>query len=103
VNKHFLAYIFLAVFCIQLLPINELGKVLYGNQLIEEICHSVDTDGKTSDVNEDFKSSEYECEKHDTHVAFFTSSRLASKPLEKNYVSRLADDTRTRPPLEMLI
>lgn len=102
-KKSILAYIFLAVFCIQLIPIKELGKILYGNQLIEEICHSIDTDGKTTDVNEDYKTGEYECGKHFADIALFTTSRLASKPLEKIYASRLADDTPTRPPLEILI
>ncbi|MFZ9239700.1 MAG: hypothetical protein ACO22R_01055 [Chitinophagaceae bacterium] len=37
-KKRVLAYILLAAFSIQLIPIKEIGRILYGNQMIEEIC-----------------------------------------------------------------
>ena len=101
-KKRILAYVLLAVFCVQLVPIKELGEILYGNQLIEEICHVADTEGKTADLNEDFKSGEFDYNGHALDVLSIINSLLASKPIEKKYASRLADDKPTRPPLALL-
>jgi hypothetical protein len=102
VIKRILTYLLVAVFCIQLIPIKELGEIIYGNQLIEEICQTAETEGKTSQLNEDFKSGEYDYNKYSLDLLPIAGSLLASKPIEKNYASRLADDKPTRPPLEFL-
>lgn len=101
-RKRISTYVLLAVFCTQLFPIQELGEILYGNQLIEEICHASDSEGNTSTLSEDFKYGEFDYNKYSLDFLAISGSLLASKPIEKSYASRLADDKPTRPPLEFL-
>lgn len=42
--KHFVAYIFLIIFSFQVLPVKELGKVLFKGQMTEEVHESCDAD-----------------------------------------------------------
>jgi hypothetical protein len=42
--KKFIAGIFLLIFSFQILPVKELGKMLFKNQLTEEIKETCDTD-----------------------------------------------------------
>jgi hypothetical protein len=102
VKKTVFLYILLATFSIQLIPIMEVGSILFGNQMIEEVSHGTDSDGKTSDFNEDEKSEKFYYNKLTLDLALFISNRLSSNSIEKNYASRLADDKPTRPPLEFL-
>lgn len=102
-KKRVLTYILLAIFSIQLIPIKEIGKIFYGNQMIEEICHAIDSDCNNPDHNEDVKSKEFEHNKSAVDLTLFISTRLSSTPLKKCYASRLADDTPTRPPLELFV
>ncbi|RYY24359.1 MAG: hypothetical protein EOO04_13160 [Chitinophagaceae bacterium] len=37
--KHLIAYIFLMIFSFQVLPVKELGKILFKNQITEEEVH----------------------------------------------------------------
>jgi hypothetical protein len=99
VKNTVLVYILLATFSIQLIPIKEVGSVLLGNQMIEEICYGADSDGKTADLNEDANSKEFDYNKHTIDLTSYISNRLSSNAIEKHYASRLADDTPTRPPL----
>ena len=76
-----------------------MGRIFYGNQMIEEICQSVDADDKSSDVNEDFKKNDLFISKHAQLLLSFQITRLSSISNDGNYSSRLSDDTPTRPPL----
>lgn len=40
--KQFLAYLFLFIFSFQVLPVKELGKLLAGNTMTEEVQHDCD-------------------------------------------------------------
>jgi hypothetical protein len=97
VKKTVFVYILLATFSIQLIPIMEVGSILFGNQMIEKVSVT-DSDGKTSDFNEDEKSEKLYYNKLTLDLALFISNRLSSNAIEKQYASRLADDTPTRPP-----
>ncbi len=89
----------LGIISFQLLPLKEVGRIFYGNQMVEEICETADTDGKSAEGNEDLK-------KHDLYFKpiSFTMQEINLADLvclsgNKCYASRLADDTPTRPPL----
>lgn len=99
VKKTALLYILLATFSIQLIPIKEVGSILFDNQMIEELCYGADGDGKTTDLNEDANSKEFYYNKLTVDLSSFISDRLSSNAIEKHYASRLADDTPTPPPL----
>jgi hypothetical protein len=103
VKKTVLAYILLATFSIQLIPIKEIGSILYGNQMIEEICSGIDGQEKTADFNEDVNSKEFDYNKLTADLIFFIRTHSTSNLMEKYYGSRLADDTPTRPPLGLSV
>jgi hypothetical protein len=103
VKKRVLAYILLAAFSIQLIPIKEIGRILYGNQMIEEICCGIGGEEKTADYNEDVNSKEFACNKLTADLVFFIRTHSTSNLMEKYYGSRLEDDTPTRPPLEFSV
>ncbi len=99
-KKKIFAYLLLTIISFQLLPLKEVGAILYGNQMIEEICSAAaDGDGKNAEGNEDIKKSDL----------FFTGASMAlpikfeSKGKcmaeQKDYASRLSDDIPTPPPL----
>ncbi len=99
VKKQVLAYLLLSILSFQLLPVEEVIKFYKDNQVVEEICHSANADGKNTEGNEDLK-------KNDFFYTAFPSTLLPdpAAPLKMNtagdfYVSRLADDAPTRPPL----
>lgn len=97
--KRALAYLLLSILSFQLLPVEEVIKFYKDNQVVEEICHSANADGKNAEGNEDLKKNDF----------FYTSLPSTSlldpvAPLKMNtaedfYLSRLADDAPTRPPL----
>ena len=47
--KKLLAYIFLFIFSFQILPVKELGKMLFKNQLTEEIKETGDAEGESGE------------------------------------------------------
>ncbi|MFZ9262076.1 MAG: hypothetical protein ACO3AW_03555 [Chitinophagaceae bacterium] len=98
-KKRILAYFLLTIISFQILPIKEVGKIFYGNQMIEEICQDIDADDKSSEVNEDFKKNDLFISKHAHLFLSFHIARLSSISNDVNYSSRLSDDTPTRPPL----
>jgi hypothetical protein len=58
--KHFVAYIFLIVFSFQVLPVKELGKVLFKGQMTEEVHESCGADcSNDCPVSKIKKESEY--------------------------------------------
>lgn len=63
--RHFLAYVFLIIFSFQVLPVKEIGKILFKAQMTEEIHeagHSSD-DGPSAKLKKDsdfFKLMEHE-------------------------------------------
>lgn len=100
--KKILAYLLLSIISFQILPVKEVGAILYGNQMIEEICNaSADTDGKSAEGSEDLKKSDLFC--HRIHFALPFEMALKDKknPVRTDYVSRLADDILTPPPLQI--
>lgn len=99
-KKGFITYFLLSVLLIQLLPVKEMGQLLYNNQLTEEICDGFESPQEHSDHQNLKKVTEDE---------FFSKSisefyiRLHKSTLyldqEIMILSRIFDDTLTPPPL----
>jgi len=51
--KKWLAYIFLTIFSFQVLPVKEIGKILFKGQMTEEIHEADVTDGSSSKIKKD--------------------------------------------------
>ena len=86
----------------QLLPLREVGSMLYGNQMIEEVFQSTDMDEKNSEGNEDLKKNEFYFQLWGSSNAVFEQSNSKAQGYSVAYASRLSDDTPTRPPLQAI-
>jgi hypothetical protein len=98
--KQIFAYLLLTIIAFQVLPLKEVSALIYGKQMVEEICYaSTDADGKSTDGSEDLKKSDLFY--HTIHLNFsFCTIALGINPLGAlEYASRLADDIPTPPPL----
>jgi hypothetical protein len=99
-KKRIITCFFLSVLLIQLLPVREMGQLIYNNQLTEEICDGLESAQEHSDhqigkkVQEDEFTSKLTSENHYTHLYLIL---YLSK--EEKIVSRIFDDTPTPPPL----
>jgi hypothetical protein len=99
-KKGFITYFLLSVLLIQLLPVKEMGQLLYNNQLTEEICDGFESSQEHCDhqnfkkIPEDEFTSKLTSENHYTH---YSLTLYLSK--EVQIVSRILDDTLTPPPL----
>lgn len=99
-KKGFITYFLLSVLLIQLLPVKEMGQLLYNNQLTEEICDGFESAQEHSDhqnikkVTEDEFTSKLTSENHYTQLYL---TLYLNK--EVKIVSRIFDDTPTPPPL----
>lgn len=90
----------LAIFAFQLLPLKEVSAFIYGNQVVEEICNgATDNDGKNTEGNEEIKKSDLFY--HGVQLNFYLHTIVLGIyiPHTQDYVSRLADDIPTPPPL----
>jgi len=98
--KVIFAYLLLMIISFQMLPLKEVNALIYGDQMVEEMCYaSSDADGKNTDGSEDLKKSDLFY--HSIHLNFsFYTITLGNAPLGSlEYASRLADDIPTPPPL----
>lgn len=99
-RKKIITYFLLSVLLIQLLPVKEMGQMLYNNQFTEEICDGLDSAKEHSEhkvtkkITEDEFLSKFNHEQKTTH-------KLNSLYLlqEVKILSRIFDDTLTPPPL----
>jgi hypothetical protein len=83
-----------------LLPLEEVSAFIYGNQLVEEVCNaSTDTDGKSTEGNEEIKKSELFFHGIQLNFSLHSTALSISRPRTQDYVSRLEDDIPTPPPL----
>lgn len=99
-KKKLFAYLLLTIISFQLLPLKEVGAIFYGNQMIEEICSaSADTDGKSTEGSEDLKKSDLFYHGICINIGFELPTEVNANPASKDYISRLADDIPTPPPL----
>ncbi len=84
------------VLSIQLLPVTQIGSMLYQNQLTEELAHS-DTKTPVLNLSEELhKHFTY----HDQQDMLLSSKKLISTWLHysERLMSRLSDDVQTQPP-----
>lgn len=100
--KKILACIFLAVFTLQVLPVKELGKILYKGLMTEEI-HEVEAEGKTGDAGS-FKwkkqNNEYSLDVSTAHqrAVYLTSMAHLAIVHAENLPERYVPDIPTPPP-----
>ena len=100
--KNILAYLLLSIISFQLLPVKEVGAIFYGNQMIEEICSaSTDADGKNAEGSDDLKKSDLFCHRIHFILPIGTDLKDNKYLARTDYVSRLADDIPTPPPLQV--
>jgi hypothetical protein len=98
-RKKCFAYLMIGIISFQLLPFKEVGRIFYGNQMIEEICETADTDGKSAEGNEDMKKNDLYFKQISITMQEIDLAGQVCLSCNKVYTSRLADDTPTRPPL----
>ena len=99
VKKQFIAYLLLGIISLQLLPFREVGRLLYSNQMVEEIHQAIDVDGKNTEGNEDLKKNEIYFSRSYLNIPCNNNIPLNRNIFGKSYVSRLADDAPPRPPI----
>jgi hypothetical protein len=99
-KKGFITYFLLIVLLIQLLPVKEMGQLLYNNQLTEEICDGLESAKDHSDHQAAKKVTEDEFLSKSTSehkIHFYTTALYLDQ--EIMILSRIFDDTLTPPPL----
>jgi hypothetical protein len=98
-RRKFITYFLLCLLAIQLLPVKEIGMLLYNNQLTEEIYDALDTSEEKNDSKETKK--EFDAVNYTKQIDIlsykFEKSRHAI--IKTILISRLCDDTLTPPPL----
>jgi len=98
--RHIFAYLLLTIIAIQLLPLKEVSSLIYGNQMVEEICNSSsDTDGKSPEGSEEIKKSDLFYHGIQPSFAIASITLGTNNTHTQDYASRLADDIPTPPPL----
>ncbi len=99
-TKQIIAYLLLAIIAFQLLPLKEVSALIYGNQLVEEVCNlSTDTEGKGAENSEDIKKSDLFYHAVYLNLTFCTVVPGINPFDALDYTSRLKDDIPTPPPL----
>ncbi len=87
----------------QLIPVEGIREMLPDSQALEEILHSAETDGKTTDGNEGLKKDDLYFQSHSANLYTSLPGELIKNKLYRNYASRPADDTPTPPPLIVVL
>jgi hypothetical protein len=82
-----------------LLPVKEIGMLLYNNQLTEEVYDALDTSEEKNDSKETKK--EFDAVQYAKHIDIlsFKFERGRHTIIKTILMSRLCDDTLTPPPL----
>jgi hypothetical protein len=97
--KNAVAFLFLFIFSFQVLPVKELGKVLFKGQLTEEIKET----GSSSDDSNTFKLKKNDDPLHFANVSFRANLDLATKILvalhETEKLQHFVAEVPTPPPL----
>jgi hypothetical protein len=98
-RRKFITYFLLSVLAIQLLPVKEIGMLLYNNQLTEEIYDTLDTSEEKNDSKETKK--EFDAVYYAKHIDILSYQFEKGRPaiIKTILISRLHDDTLTPPPL----
>lgn len=100
-KSRFTLYFLLAVISIQILPVKEVGAILYGNLLTEELCNTFPDDGepKKSSLEDEIKNTEFIQGNYPSFAVscmVFKNSRLQRS---EDFISRPSDEIPTPPPL----
>jgi len=99
-KRSIITYFLLSVMALQLLPVKEMGQLLYNNQLTEEICDGLESAKEHNDhqtpkkITEDEFISKFNT---DQHLQFSYAALYLNQ--EMRIISRIFDDTITPPPL----
>jgi len=95
VRKKAIVVFLLTLFSFQLLPLKQVGSVIYMNQLLEELPNS--TEGDASKFNDGFKSLDCLLNNHLDFLPALVSTSLSLLSSVEIY-SRGSDDIFTPPP-----
>lgn len=100
-KSRFALYFLLAVISIQILPVKEVGAILYGNLLTEELCNTMSDGGesKKSTLEDEIKNTEFIQGAYPSITVscmVFKNTRLQRA---EDYTSRPSDEIPTPPPL----
>lgn len=99
-KRQFITYFLLGVLALQLLPVKEMGQLLYNNQLTEEICDGLDSAKEHSEHQTAKKITEDEfLSKVNTEQRTQFDNAVSYLQQEVSILSRVFDDTITPPPL----
>lgn len=98
-RRKIITYFLLCVLAIQLLPVKEMGMLLYNNQLTEEIYDASDNSEEKNDAKESKK--EFTTIHYSKHLDIELKSSTGNRYALMNTIlkSRYSDDTITPPPL----
>jgi hypothetical protein len=98
-RRKIITYFLLFVLAIQLLPVKEMGMLLYNNQLTEEIYDALDTSEEKNDSKESKK--EFTSTNYSKHLDIEINYSIGNRHTFFNTFlkSRYSDDTITPPPL----
>lgn len=86
---------------LQLLPVKEMGQLLYNNQLTEEICDALDGCEDKGEESAGKKNLEAIYSSRFFNEGTFNFNELYFIAKNTKISSRLDDDKPTRPPLEV--
>lgn len=97
--KKIISYIFLTIFTLQVLPVKEIGKILYKGMMTEEI-HEVETEGKAGDGKTlKWKPlNEYYVTADNNRALYFTTVIQIAIHQAENLPDRFVPDITTPPP-----
>ena len=102
-NKNVLSILLLMVVSIQLLPIKEIGRMLYANALQEEICSAAWDAEKEKDA--DYDGNACKSKLQTFYIAVVDLDQVEAVSLKRTsdtlLHSRLTDDVQTPPPLSV--
>jgi hypothetical protein len=91
---------FILLFSFQLIPVQQVGSLLYSNQLMEEMPHSQDT-GCLKFADDNFKHFDF-THYVSLHNEIISGYLLTGKAVDVKIITRSSDDIQTPPPNEAL-
>ncbi len=100
-KSRFTLYFLLAVISIQILPFKEVGAILYGNLLTEELCNTMPDDGesKKSSVEDEIKNTEFIQGGYPSLSVYWMAFNNKNLQTSEHFTSRPSDEIPTPPPL----
>lgn len=100
--KHVIAYIFLVIFSFQMLPVKEIGKILFKGQITEEEAHTCGAKGDNGNSQlakyNEFLESGFANDEHLSRIAFYNKSLSVAFSIAEKLPMGFIPDIPTPPP-----